>query len=61
MSSGVVDFAVFYKKQPCFSILIELNPFNDYKGAGTGGSLFCWHKDIEVLEGKKPLEIRVVK
>lgn len=34
MSSGVVDFAVFYKKQPCFSILIELNPFNDYKGAG---------------------------
>lgn len=28
---------------------------------GTGGSLFCWHKDIEVLKGNLPLEIRVVK
>jgi hypothetical protein len=29
--------------------VIELNPFNNYPGAGTGGSLFNWVNDLKVL------------
>jgi len=56
VENGVIDFAV--QKDKVW--VIELNPFNDYKGAGTGGALFSWTQDIKVLmEG--PLEIRVVE
>ena len=56
VENGVIDFAV--QKDKIW--MIELNPFNDYKGAGTGGALFHWTQDIKVLmEG--PLEIRVIE
>ncbi|KRW99103.1 hypothetical protein PPERSA_02935 [Pseudocohnilembus persalinus] len=31
--------------------VIELNPFNNYQGAGTGGAYFDWNSDIDILNG----------
>lgn len=56
VENGVIDFAV----QKNRTWLIELNPFNDYKGAGTGGALFFWKEDINIIKNG-PLEIRVVE
>lgn len=56
VDNGVIDLSV--SNQNVW--VIELNPFNDYPGAGTGGSLFCWENDIEILKNG-PLEIRVVE
>ena len=56
VENGVIDFAV--QKDKIW--IIELNPFNDYKDAGTGGALFSWSNDIEILKNG-PLEMRVIE
>jgi len=51
----VVDTVIFSDK----IMVVELNPFNNYDGAGTGGSLFRWSEpDRDVLEGKEPFQFR---
>lgn len=48
---GVIDFCIDSEQEV---LMIELNPFNNYLGAGTGGALFSWENDIEILK-KGPL------
>lgn len=56
VENGVIDFAVLNNKV----WVVELNPFNDYEGAGTGGALFSWNTEMELLKNG-PLTIRVIE
>lgn len=57
---AVVDFALLRDGDDYVPKVIELNPFNNYEGAGTGGSLFHWTGDRDILEGKEPFEFRTL-
>eukprot|EP01122_Echinamoeba_exundans_P009391 TRINITY_DN3311_c0_g1_i4.p1 TRINITY_DN3311_c0_g1~~TRINITY_DN3311_c0_g1_i4.p1 ORF type:complete len:637 (+),score=82.28 TRINITY_DN3311_c0_g1_i4:307-2217(+) len=57
---AVVDFALLRDGDDYVAKVVELNPYNNYEGAGTGGSLFHWNFDREVLEGIKPFEFRTL-
>jgi hypothetical protein len=57
---AVVDFALLRDGDGYKAKVVELNPYNNYEGAGTGGSLFHWNFDREVLEGTKPFEFRTL-
>jgi len=42
--------------------VVELNPFNNYDNAGTGGSLFQWRgEDRKILDGDRPFEFRILE
>lgn len=56
VENGVIDFAVLNNKV----WVVELNPFNDYEGAGTGGALFSWQTEMELLKNG-PLTVRVIE
>ena len=54
----VADFAVMSDGSV---LLLEINPFNNYAGCGTSACLFDWRADREVLEGRRPFELRIVR
>jgi hypothetical protein len=57
-SAVVADFAV---QSDGSALLLEINPFNNYPGCGTSACLFDWRADREVLEGRAPFELRIVR
>lgn len=52
----VIDIGITAKKQQVY--VIEINPFNNEASNGTGGALFDWARDKQILE-KGPLELRI--
>lgn len=57
--SAVLDLA-FVGDERNVVKLIEVNPYNNYEGAGTGGSLFSWSADRAELEDGSSVSFRIL-